>query len=304
MKYVSAKTLEVRKDQCVLDGKAYMLQILERVSLPPQAPRLAIVAFQPNEKAKAVVKICIEAIRRFTPEPYELWIIDNHSPREHAAWLLDLDDVNVIFNCSEPSPPRKLLWRKKPTSYGSYANAVGLEIAVRHINPEVKYFMALHMDTMPCCSHWLSYLQSKIEGNIRAVGVRMDRTRTPEGVLHVVGCLIDFQLFQQLKLNFWPQLPSYDVGDHVTIRLREAGYNVFACPNTLWKPELIKQIPACSPLRDFDVDRSFDAEGKVIFLHLGRGILKSTGKPRRGVTSEKWVQFAKKCVLSRPSPAR
>ena len=87
--------------------------------------------------------------------------------------------------------------------------------------------MTLHMDTMPCRTGWLSFLQSELGDGIGAAGVRMDRARTPEGVLHVLGCLVDFQLFRRLKLDFLPQLPQYDVGDRVTRALREAGYGVF-----------------------------------------------------------------------------
>jgi hypothetical protein len=87
------------------------------------------------------------------------------------------------------------------------------------------------------------------------------------------------------------------VGDRVTVALREAGYDVFACRNTLWQPELIEEIPPASPLRYFGVDRSFDDEGNIIFLHLGRGVRKAADGYSSSTTVEAWIRFAEEHFL-------
>ena len=120
----------------------------------------------------------------------------------------------------------------------------------------------------------------------------MDNTRTRDGVLHVLGYMVDFQVFRKLELNFFPNLPDYDVGDEVTVKLREAGYDVFACRNSLWNPDLVSLIPDSSVLRHLNVDRSFDDDDDVIFLHLGRGVRRSSGNHTRGVTIEGWLSAA------------
>ena len=125
----------------------------------------------------------------------------------------------------------------------------------------------------------------------------MDKKRTKQGILHVLGHLIDFQLFQRLDLVFLPQLPRYDVGDLVTVRLREAGYKVYPCRNTLWNPELANMIQPSSPLRNFNVDRTFDDKENVIFLHLGRGIKKALRKHDSGISPEEWIRFAEKHII-------
>jgi hypothetical protein len=183
-------------------------------------------------------------------------------------------------------------------NWGSYANAIGLELGVRLIDPETQYVMTMHMDTAPCRSGWLSYLTSKIQGPVAAAGVRMDKTRTPEGVLHVLGYLVDFHTFTRLGLDFFPELPDLDVGDRVTVQLRAAGYEVFACPNTVWEPHLEERIPESSPLKRFHVDRSFDDEGHVIFLHLGRGLRRSIGEHRKGPFAEDWIRLVDDCLLA------
>jgi hypothetical protein len=235
-------------------------------------------------------------------------VVDNNSPRENKRWLLQWPDINVAFNEMEPLPPegRNLLRRliahmkgqPKQRNWASYANAIGLEIATRLIDPQSQYMMTLHMDTMPCREGWLSFLQSKLDDRVRGAGVRMDRNRTPEGVLHVLGYLVDFQLLRRLELDFLPELPKYDVGDRVTVALRDAGYDVFACRNTLWQPELIEEIPSSSPLRHLNVDRSLDDDGNVIFLHLGRGVRKALGKQTRKVGPAEWVEFANEYLLT------
>jgi hypothetical protein len=181
---------------------------------------------------------------------------------------------------------------QKQSNWGSYANAIALEIASRVIDPDTRYMMSLHMDTMVCRKGWLSFLMSKIGNHIAAAGVRMDRARTPAGVLHVLGLLVDYQKLKYLNLNYFPQLPKFDTGDLITVGLRNNGYEVYACTNTLWQPELINKIPESSPLRYFEVDRSFDDDYNIIFLHLGRGVGKTLHSTTHGVTAKAWVKFA------------
>jgi len=287
----------------VIDGRTYDVQVTRNVSLPPEAPRLAVISRQQNATAMNLARVCIDAVRHFTAEPHELWVIDNNSPWRNIQWLSEQPGINIVLNRTEPLPEEardsgqvtddpdgQLTW-------DSYANAIGLEIAAKLVDPQSSYLMSMHMDTMPCRAGWLSYLRSRINDRVRAAGVRMDKTRTPEGVLHVLGYMVDFQLFKKLKLDYLPDLPQLDVGDKVTVRLREEGYEVFACPNTLWEPALVEKIPMSSPLRDFHVDRAFDDHGNVIFLHLGRGVRKSLGVHIRGTLADEWVKIAYERLL-------
>jgi len=288
-----------------VDGRTYAVQVFKRVTQPGKVPRLVIPAYQPNQMASGILRVCIQAIQHHTPEPHELWVVDSNSPKNNLDWLLEWPDINLVLNRTEPVPPEgrrfEFIWclLRGQRHWGSYANAIGLELATRLIDPRAKYLMTLHMDTMPCHVGWLSFLQSALGPRVRAAGVRMDRLRVPEGVLHVLGYLVDFQLFRHLHLNFLPQLPDYDVGDRVTVMLRKAGYDVFACRNTHTDPELVDRIPSSSPLRGLYVDRTFDTSGNVIFLHLGRGVNKAAGTIYAGKTTpEEWTCFADRHLLS------
>ncbi|MCB9422439.1 MAG: hypothetical protein H6667_21730 [Ardenticatenaceae bacterium] len=293
-----------------IDGGQYSVHVTMNTVQPVSAPRLVVVAYQPNQRASDVLRACLRAIQKFTPGEHELWVVDNNSPAEHADWLQAWPDINVIRNLTPPIPPQakrfpRRLWRsfwgrRQQREWGSYANAAALEIAARIIDPQSYLMMPLHMDTMPCHENWLPYLQSKVTGNVAAAGVRMDMVRVSEGVLHVLGYLVDFQRFRQLNLDFWPQLPQYDVGDRVTVALRQAGYNVFACPNTIWQPALIEEIPVSSPLRHLPVDRALDDDGNVIFLHLGRAVRKSVEGHHSGLSVDEWLVFADELMASEP----
>jgi len=289
-----------------LDGRLYDLDVSRRVELPPVSPRLVMISHLHTQSAVELLKTSLMAVRRFTAEPHEMWVVDNNSPRENLTWLGAWPDVNLILNRTEPLPPTVTEANRLPNDclnqldWGSYANAVGLELAVRVIDPDSRLLMLLHMDAVPCKSGWLSFLRSKLTADpnekrlnnrgVAAAGVRMDRVRNPEGVLHVLGFMVDFQIFRKCNLDFFPDLPDLDVGDRVTVELRKCGYQVFACSNTLWNPELINNIPLSSPWRDLHVDRSFDDEGDVFFVHLGRGVRKSCGEHTKGTDVQQWIR--------------
>jgi hypothetical protein len=282
--------------QITIDGRTYAVRIFHKTSAPVETPRLVVVSHVPNETAKDLLTKTLRAVQHFTPEPHELWVIDNNSPEEYLSGLLQWPQVNMVLNRTEPLPPEARLSDFAGTdnpsqkAWGSYANGLALELAGHLIDPESRFLMPLHMDALPCRLGWLSYLLSKLGPNVRAAGVRLDRTRTPQGVLHVLGYVVDFQIFKKLGLDFFPDLPQLDTGDKVTVQLRRAGYQVFSCPNTVWEPELAEGISSSSPLRNLHVDRSFDDAGNVIFLHLGRGLRRTTGEHTRGTTVEEWIR--------------
>ena len=289
-----------QQSRITLDGRTYRVRLHRRVTQPPDAPRLVVVSYLPNAMAPEILRVCLGSIQKYTVEPHELWVVDNNSPRKHSAWLLDWPGINLVLNLTEPLPREGRTFGSRfgfgpaQRHFGSYANAAGIEIALRLMDPVSRYVMTLHQDVMPCREGWLRFLMSKIAGNVKAAGVRMDTARTPGGVLHVLGCLVDYQRLRELGISYWPDLPALDVGDGVTIALRAAGHDVVACRNTLHEPELAETLPIDARLRGLAVDRSFDDDGRVIFLHLGRGVVKSEhaeSQTKQG-SAEAWIAFA------------
>ncbi len=256
---------DLEKEEVFLDEKVYQVYRKQSLVSDSAVPRLAVVSYLPEKASIPILQLCIKTIKKFTDTPYELWVCDNNSPPENIRWLLEEPNVNVILN------------KTTIPEGGSYANAVGLELVAHFVRPNTQFFMALHQDIAPCKKGWLSYLLTKFSDKVKAVGVREDKGRVTEGILHVLGYIVDFQLFRQLQLSFYPELPDYDVGDKPIVKIRESGYQYFSTPNTLWDQSLISSIKNES-LRNFNVDRSLDEEGQPIFLHLGRGVAKSQGE--------------------------
>ena len=204
-----------------LEERKYKVYVHRRVSQPVEHPRLAIVSFQPNRWASEILRVCIRSIQRLTPEPHELWVVDNNSPWHHTAWLLHKKGINLALNRTHPIPPgKRTLWHRlkrfyRPTRWGSYANAIGLELATCLIEPSSKYLMTLHMDILAGQKGWLSYIRSKLNDKVKAAGFYMQRFRYPQGIAHILGCLVDFQTLKKLNLSFYPDLPRLDVGDAI-----------------------------------------------------------------------------------------
>ena len=106
-------------------------------------------------------------------------------------------DINLVFI------------RTQPKEIGSYANGLALEMASRLIDEKSKYVVTFHLDIAVAGYGWLKFMLSKLNEKVRACGFRLTKERVKEGVLHVCGYLIDFQLFKKLNLSFMPELPDF-----------------------------------------------------------------------------------------------
>jgi hypothetical protein len=282
-----------------LDGWSYKLDVFRQTQTGPDTVKILIPAYQPNDTASAILKVCIEAVKKFTPpSEYELWVVDNNSSLDRSEWLKNVKDINVILNLTEPRPQeertilKKMAFWRNQTMWGSYANAVGLELVAKLLPSDTRFVMTLHMDTMPCHPNWLGFLKTKINEHTSAAGICMERLRVPEGVLHILGCLFEYSEARKRNLDFFPDLPKLDVGDKITVGFRGTGKKVFVCRNTYENPEYVEHILVDSQFRKINVVRAFDDDWNVIFMHLGRGIPKA-GQRYSGKTSsaEDWLTF-------------
>ena len=261
-------------------GTNYACRVVRSAERSADSVRIVIVSILPNQAAVDLVRLCIRSVIKYTDRPYEIWVVDNNSNPVYIEKLMKDNKVNY------------LLIRDDPGS-GSYANGVALEAAFLQFPTDTRYCMTLHMDTILCHGQWLSYLMSKLNGKTKAVGVRMDAVRTPAGVVHILGCLFDFQEFRRLRVSVMPELPKYDVGDQITVAFRNAGYEVIACRNTHTNPELEGALLAGTDFDSLGFDRALDDENNVLFMHLGRGSQKVLSKNADEGSLEKWIRFAK-----------
>jgi hypothetical protein len=260
----------------------------------------AVAIVVPCHEAFELTRACLEALRRFTDVPHEVWVVDNASSPATVARLRADTSANLILNRTAPWKRRGLLGRVLPwyrqAGGGSIANGVALELAASVLSP--RFMFVMHNDAMPIKRGWLGYLLSRLDARTRGAGMRQDPTRVHAA--HQSGLLFDFSLFRPLQMSFMPGLPAYDVGDLVTVRLREAGYEVAICDNVYNQPALRARIPEGHWLAQVHCDIAFDGAGDPFYLHLGRGTLRYShpgGDHARELSLDDWLALLGRHVL-------
>ena len=269
---------------------------------------LIISAYQPTPDSSKLLRVAIESALCQTGRDIAIWVVDGASPDSaHKVRPLDYPHVNFIEAAKVPrtfdfrrisagslAKKTRLLF-SKPQNQGSYANGWGLDLgvmeAVFRTQPRPDYFMTLQMDVMFSHPEAIDFLLSKFSSDTAAVGMRPQSSydRSEDG-LHSLGCLWHTPKFLQLEESLLPDFPRFDVGEKAVSKARELGMEIVGLDNTYsdWTAESRIVGPKFLGLK---VDRTLDDNGEVLFLHLGRGIPRSQGRKRGGVSIEAWQAF-------------
>ena len=275
-------------------GRTYRTEVMRASRATPAETALVLA----SHNARELTRVAVESIRAFAEGDHEVWVVDNASDDGTPGWLAAQDDVNVILNRTPAWTSRSPLerWHLRRGN-ASFSNGIALELAVRHLRG--RYMFVMHNDVLVCHRNWLPFTLSRLDDQVRGVGMSTDPTRVH--AMHASGFLFDLSLFGPLRMSFLPDLPAYDVGDGVTLALRRAGYATYSCANTFNRPETVERIPAADPLRTMYCDRAFDDRGNVIFAHLGRGTVKTAGEyAQAGKTyPPEWIRYADTVLLPR-----
>lgn len=303
----------------IIDNQAYQIEVLKNVHFVANTTRILIPTLILNDTAKEMVRVCVESIQKFTTDDVEIWLMDNNSPEPYANWLTQFNpDINVVLNRTEPINPflklglkrkiRSILFAppKKQILDGSYANAIALEIGRQVIPPTTQTIFTMHYDAIPTKYGWLKYLKSKLSPTIRAVGYRKNTLRVEAP--HIAGLLLDYTLFEPLKMSFlsnmrrerFPNQPEYDAGDQIALQLKAHKFDFEITPNTFNTPQLIEHIPPDSPFQQMlGCDLCFDDSGDIFFMHMGRGVPKSTIFAHATGTTypAQWLEFINKHIF-------
>ena len=309
-------------DQIEIDGQNFDVSIVANNRQTNCAAKIVIPVLALNQAALDVATVSIKSVIQKSIEPVEIWVVDNNSPPTFRDKLAQLDGVNFVFNHTEPYPS---YGRTPPTYYlrrclgllnknysvglqmfeGAYANGVALELGCKASRLTDQLVFVMHSDTLIIKDTWLSFLRSKMTDRIRAVGCWKDRIRVQ--ALHIGALLFDYSLYESLQMSFLPNIGrrwhpnevEHDVGDLISLKLLEHGYDLFCCQNTYNDPETVHSIRRSDPLRTIHSDRCFDDAGDVFLAHMGRGVPKSIGRYKKhGKTyPNEWVEYANKYVL-------
>ena len=270
---------------------------------------LMISSFQPNEDASNILRTALDSILRFKREDSCVWVIDVGSPKsDYLVTPEEYPSINFVITDYIPksweSTPLykripKIILGQAPPRAGSNANAWTLDygmLTFKKINYSPEYLMTLQMDIMFTHKNFLDSLLQLFTEKTAAVGVLKQFNLSKKfEILHSLGCLWKYNILLNYDLSFRTQLPNYDVSELAMKFVFDKGYNIKALRNSYNDPDVLEIIDAKFKDIGKGVDRAIDNNGRVVFMHLGRGILKSNKsyyKPDRA-TSDTWFHWYK-----------
>jgi hypothetical protein len=266
---------------------------------------LVISSFQPNKHASELLRIALKSLENFSGQDVSIWVVDVGSPK-HKDLVLPHEFKNVNFVITDYIPlnydlvPIWKRWRsREKLRNGSYANGWTLEYGLSvfdSMNYIPDYMMTLQMDIMAIHKDWLNSLLDLFSNDVIAVGVRKQLCYDKsEEILHSLGCLWDYKKFKELNLNLMPDIPKYDVGEKAIVKAIASGKTISCLKNSFVDEINFNKVNDIFHM--YTIDKSFSCHGDIVFLHLGRGVLKSEKGDIRGkMTLEDWQNLYNKVV--------
>jgi len=104
----------------------------------------------PHYQTPDIIRLCLRSIRKFTPQPYKVIVVDNDSKDGSLEYLKSVKWLNLIQ-------------RKEVVKKGSWAHGSALDIGLK--DTQTEFFLALHSDVMIKDSSWLSMLLTPFQIN-------------------------------------------------------------------------------------------------------------------------------------------
>ena len=161
----------------------------------------------------------------------------------------------------------------------SIMNAFGLHMGVSNIQTNPEFVFVAHNDVMFTNENWFHYLKLKNQQTeSRILGFRNYNREIDYA--HVCGYMFERKFFNSKNIDFFPLYDvangnkiKLDVGDKLSDICRDNKWNIFITKNTFNKT--IPEDKIDHPYSNYSFDRATDDNGKVLFMHLGRGARKS-----------------------------
>ena len=264
---------------------------------------VVISSYQPNKISSELLRIALRSIEKINLENISVWIIDVGSPKkDHLVKKNEFNKFNFLYIDYTPTTweqtpllsriLKTLIFKKAPRT-GSYANAWSLEFALSYFN-EINYhpnfFMTLQSDIIFTNYNSITELREKLQKreNVIAGGYRIQKNLGKNcDIIHSLACMWKLKLFKKLKLNLYPDLPNYDIGEKAIVVASENGYEILGYRNLRTQKLLTKEKIENKYLSlGNGVDVCVNDDLDVVFLHLGRGIEKSES---RNFNSQKFL---------------
>jgi glycosyltransferase involved in cell wall biosynthesis len=128
------------------------------------APEGLVSIVIPHYRTEDMMRLCLRAIRRFTPPPYEVVVVDNNSADASLDYLRGLGWIRRVERGAEVESDAS-------ASHGGALTA-GMEAA------RGRWFVSLHSDTIVLRQDWLAMLLSRLAAHPRAAAIGSDKLET------------------------------------------------------------------------------------------------------------------------------
>jgi hypothetical protein len=122
-----------------------------RIDAPGASAKITIVI--PHYQTLDLIKLCLRSIRKHTPQPYQVIVVDNDSKDASLEYLHSVKWIHLIQRNGE---------LKK---MGSWAHGSALDIGLEATGTE--FFLALHSDVIVKDGSWLKVLTAPFQNNSR-----------------------------------------------------------------------------------------------------------------------------------------
>jgi len=240
----------------------------------------------PSFRSKELASLCIRSFEKYKGDlDLRYIVVENSDDESYKKDIMSLAD--------------NMKWIQNPTNLiNSEANACAIEEALPFVRTENVFIC--HNDVAACRENWLRFLVDKMKkDDLAAAGYVLDNARI--NALHISGILVKTEIAKAVSMYpvYEGERQILDVGDSITQYCREKGLEYFSCRNTHNDES---HVELCEdPYKELDyVDRAFDDDGNIIFLHLGRGTPKTLGSYWKSgrVTSDGWSNFVETKILS------
>lgn len=160
-------------------------------------PRVTIVI--PHFQTRDIIRLCLRSIRKFTPQPYQVIVVDNDSKDESLEYLKSVKWLQLIR-------------RKEVAKKGSWAHGSALDLGLK--NTQTEFFLSLHSDVIIKDSSWLNKLLTPFQQNpaLACVGTgKLEEVPAAYRVFKKMGDIKGFLRFLRTNLLHNPDqlLPEY-----------------------------------------------------------------------------------------------
>ena len=233
----------------------------------------------PSFYSNKLTSICIRSFEKFKPLSLKInyIVVENSNDISYKEHVMNLaNDVQWINN-------------ETPLRY-SEANGEAVEIGLKSVFTE--YVFIVHCDVCVTHEKFFTELFQKVYDGNKLVGTSLDPARI--NATHISGVLVKTTIAKSVSFS-----PLYvygkqiaDSGDALTIKCRAENIPHYCFENTFNSPNLVENLT--EKFKPFNgVSRTIDKDNNVIFMHLGRGIVKTQGlyKEKNKVLLEDWVDF-------------